>query len=265
MAFLTICITAFIAALLTLFSGFGLGSILLPPFAVFLPLETAIAAVAVVHLANNLFKLVLVGKFADRRLVLLFGIPGMAAAVGGALLLKALGKMAPLGVYHLGKSEYSLHPLNLVIGFLMIAFAFIDVLPFASRLAFDRRLLPIGGLISGFFGGLSGHQGAFRSAFLMRTGLSREAFIGTGVVCAVLIDFARLIVYTTKFLTQPLSAVYKGSAGLYVAAAIVSAFAGSYLGARLFRKVTLRVIQRIVAAMLVLLGLAVAAGLVSQG
>ena len=31
-----------------------------------------------------------------------------------------------------------------------------------SWLEFDRRYLPLGGLLSGFFGGLSGHQGALR-------------------------------------------------------------------------------------------------------
>ena len=33
---------------------------------------------------------------------------------------------------------------------------------------------------SGFFGGLSGMQGALRSAFLARAGLSKEAFVASG-------------------------------------------------------------------------------------
>jgi acyl-CoA reductase-like NAD-dependent aldehyde dehydrogenase len=41
--------------------------------------------------------------------------------------------------------------------------------------------LPVGGLLSGFFGGLSGHQGALRSVFLLRAGLTKESFIATGV------------------------------------------------------------------------------------
>jgi hypothetical protein len=52
---------AFGVALLTFFSGFGLGSLLLPAFAVFFPIEVAVAATGVVHLANNLFKLALMG------------------------------------------------------------------------------------------------------------------------------------------------------------------------------------------------------------
>ena len=54
-----ICLATFIASGLTLFSGFGLGTLLMPVVAVFFPLEVAIAMTAVVHLANNLFKLLL--------------------------------------------------------------------------------------------------------------------------------------------------------------------------------------------------------------
>lgn len=46
--------------------------------------------------------------------------------------------------------------------------------------------------MSGFFGGLSGNQGAFRSAFLIKAGLSKDAYIATGVVAAVIVDLTRL-------------------------------------------------------------------------
>ena len=53
-------IVLYLAALavsgLTLFSGFGLGTLLMPVFAIFFPIEIAVAMTAVVHLANNLFK-----------------------------------------------------------------------------------------------------------------------------------------------------------------------------------------------------------------
>ena len=70
MDYLVITLTALFASGLTLFSGFGLGTVLMPVFALFFPLPTAIAATAVVHLANNLFKAGLMGKQADRRTVL---------------------------------------------------------------------------------------------------------------------------------------------------------------------------------------------------
>jgi uncharacterized membrane protein YfcA len=47
---------------LTLFSGFGLGTILMPVFTLFFPLLLAIAATVVVHSANNLFKFELMAR-----------------------------------------------------------------------------------------------------------------------------------------------------------------------------------------------------------
>lgn len=48
MAFLLICLSAFAVSGLTLFSGFGLGTVPMPAFALFLPLLVAIATTAVV-------------------------------------------------------------------------------------------------------------------------------------------------------------------------------------------------------------------------
>ena len=70
-----IMFTALVVSGVTLFSGFGLGTVLMPTFAVFFPVTTAIAATAVVHLANNLFKLGLVGKQANWRVVAIFSLP----------------------------------------------------------------------------------------------------------------------------------------------------------------------------------------------
>jgi hypothetical protein len=46
-------------------------------------------------------------------------------------------------------------------------------------------------------------QRALRSAFLIRAGLSKEAFIATGVVVAAIIDVTRLGVYTRTLASQP--------------------------------------------------------------
>src|ERR1700730_425096 len=71
----------------TLFSGFGLGTVLMPAFALFFPVPVAIAATAIVHLANNLFKFALVGRSADWRIALKFSLPAAVAAITGASLL----------------------------------------------------------------------------------------------------------------------------------------------------------------------------------
>ena len=60
--YLLIGSASFAVAALTLLAGFGLGTLLLPAFAIFFPAEIAVAMVAVVHALNNLFKLALLGR-----------------------------------------------------------------------------------------------------------------------------------------------------------------------------------------------------------
>lgn len=88
MSYLFICLAATTASALTFFSGFGLGTLLLPVFALFVPIDRAVAFTAIVHLINSVFKLLLVGSHADRKTVLRFGLPAILAAVLGAALLQ---------------------------------------------------------------------------------------------------------------------------------------------------------------------------------
>jgi len=253
--FAVICSVAFLASALTFFSGFGLGTLLLPAFAVFFPVEQAIALTAVVHFLNGLFKLALIGKDADRGVVLRFGLPAIAASLLGAWLLVWLADLAPALSYTAFGRSVTITPVKLVVGLLLLGFAALELSARFRALAFPPRLMPVGGLLSGFFGGLSGMQGALRSAFLVRVGLSKEAFIGTGVLIAVLIDICRLGVYSTAIA----AAAPRLDFGLLVAA-LASAFAGAALGNRYLKKLTMPGIQRIVAIMLFLVALGLSVG-----
>jgi uncharacterized membrane protein YfcA len=188
-------LAAFFAAGLTLFSGFGLGTLLTPVFALFFPLPLAIAGTAVVHLANNVFKLGLLVKHANWRVVWRFGLPAMAAAVLGALLLAWIGEMPTWLTWSLGERRFEITPLKALIGLLICSFAALEMSSRFARVALPPRWLPVGGVLSGFFGGLSGNQGALRSAFLIKLGLPKRAFVATGGVIAVIIDASRIGVY----------------------------------------------------------------------
>jgi len=112
--------------------------------------------------------------------------------------------------------------------------------------------------LSGFFGGLSGNQGALRSALLLKIGLGKEAF-GTGTVSAVIVAAARTLVYGLGFYTSRFAELD----GLWplVLAATLAAFLGASLGTRLLKKITYGAIQLIVGIMLVVIGLGMATGL----
>jgi uncharacterized membrane protein YfcA len=260
MDYALICVTAFLVSGLTLFSGFGLGTVVMPTFAVFFPVPVAIAATAVVHLANNLFKVALVGRRANGRVVLRFGIPAAVAAIAGASLLGLVADLPVLATYRFAGQSRDITVVQTAIGTIIVAFAALEMSPRFADLAFPPRYLVLGGLLSGFFGGLSGNQGALRSAFLIKAGLDKEAFVGTGVVSAVVVDTVRLAVYGLSFYGASLARLPQGIVGL-VAAATLAAFLGAYFSAKLLPKVTLRFVQIIVASMMIVVGAGLAAGL----
>jgi uncharacterized protein len=251
---LVVGIVALLASGLTFFSGFGLGTLLLPAFALFMPLEQAVAATAVVHLLNGLFKLALLHRHIDRGVLLRFGVPALLTALIGAWLLSRLGTLPALHATAFGH-RFEILPLKLVIGVLLLLFALVEVVPKLHGLAFDARWLPLGGALSGFFGGLAGMQGALRSAFLARSGLDKQAFVATGAAIACVIDVSRLTVYAGTLLR-----VFASLDHRLLACAVLAAFAGAWFGNRLLRSTTMQGIQRIVAAMLFVFALGLMVG-----
>lgn len=262
MVYIIIAVISFFVAGLTFFSGFGLGTLLMPVFAVFFPVEIAVAATAVVHLANNLFKVVIVGKKAHIKTVFLFGVPAALSAIAGAYFLTNLSLHEPIYIYRLGAHSYSIEIIKIIIAVLMIAFAFIEISKRFEKKSVSPKYIPVGGVLSGFFGGLSGHQGAFRSAFLIKSGLTKEQFIGTSVVTAVIVDVVRLLIYGLTIFSKHIFIFSEKNLRIAILTGIIAAFIGSYAGSKTIEKVTLRNIQIFVAVMLVILAIALAAGLV---
>ena len=255
MDFFIVCLAAMTASALTMFSGFGLGTLLMPVIALFFPLETAIAMTAMVHLANNFFKVSLLGKYADRQVLLRFGLPAIITAFAGATLMTWLSDIRPIYEYQAFGGTFQVSPLKLIIGILIIFFVMIEFLPRFSKIALDRKYLPIGGMISGFFGGLSGHQGAFRSMFLLKAGLCKETFIATGIVIAVMVDLSRIAIYGLDISIQQRQLEWP-----LITAATFSAFAGAYFGSKLLKKITIHFVKIMVAILLVTVSLGLISG-----
>lgn len=261
MEYLLICGVATLVSTLTLFSGFGLGTMLMPAYALFFPLPVAVASTAVVHLANNIFKVILIGKNANWPVVFRFALPATLTAMIGAGLLTLFNRLPTLFSYEIGSSIHEVTIVKVVIGIVITFFAVLDLMPHIKKMSFDKKYLPLGGALSGFFGGLSGNQGALRSAFLIKAGLEKESFVGTGVVSAVIVDCARLLVYGAAFYSAKLTVFTTEMKGLVVAA-IIAAFTGSFIGKRLLQKITLETVKKLVATMLIFIGLFLITGLI---
>lgn len=131
-------------------------------FALFFPVSVAIPATALVHLVNNVFKLFLVGRRADWDVIARLAVPAALAAIGDAWLLGQLTDIPVLVRYDLLGGICEVQPVKLVIGLIIVVFAVLELNPRFATHSFAPRFPVLGGLVSGFFGGLSGNQGAFR-------------------------------------------------------------------------------------------------------
>ena len=262
MLIVVVAIGAMLVSALTFFSGFGLGTLLLPFFLVVFEPEVAVAATAVVHLLNNLFKFYLIGKHTVWKVVLVFGVPAAAAALFGALLLDVLTVSEPIAEFGLFGRQAVMTPTKVVLGALILAFATVDLLPRLHDLNLKRRWLPLGGVLSGFFGGLSGHQGAMRAAFLVKAGLGKEGFIATSIACAIFVDIARIGVYGATFLASKFAPVAAEEGYTLVLVATLAAFIGAFIGRSLLDKTTIRGIRILVGGLMMLTGAVLLIGLI---
>ncbi len=253
-AYLTIAISAFLASLISFFSGFGLGTILMPVMAIFFPLPIAISFTAIIHLLQNSLKTYLLWRVIDWNVALKFGLTALIASIPGALLLKELSVFGSAKEYvFLGiKGEVSV--LHVCIGFLLIVFASMEAFP---HKIYSVKNLFFGGAVSGFFGGLSGNQGALRSVFLINTNLDKNAFIGTNAMISMMVDIARLVVYSLSF-SHLLASANLSLCGI----AIAAAGGGVLLGMTLLKKVTIEFIQKLIIVLLFLLGTLLILGII---
>jgi uncharacterized membrane protein YfcA len=214
----------------------------------------------VVHAANNIFKVALLAGGAPRHVVIRFGIPAIVASFFGAVVLSSLASQPPLASWSFMDRIAMVTPVKLAIGLLILFFSLFELIPMLRGVRAPARWLSLGGALSGFFGGLSGHQGALRAVFLAPLGLSPTQFVSTQAVLALLVDIARLIVYGW-FIVVVGGAAGAGSISWdLVATATLCAFTGAYVGKRLLPKVTVAALHTVVGLLLVVVGVALSLG-----
>lgn len=262
MDYLIIGIVTFFASCLTLYSGFGLGTLLLPAFTLFFPLPLAIAATAIVHLLNNLFKGSLVWRNTHWGIVKKFGLPAIPGALLGAFLVNYFSAANHVLSWHLLGHDFSSSVMAIIIGVILYIFAILEFRLWFQRLSFPEKYLSIGGFMTGFMGGISGQQGVMRSMFLLKSNLSGQQYIATGIFIAVLIDIVRIPTYFLSF--NGLNLNIKNSQVTLIGAAVVFAFLGAWIGTRFMKKVTLTYIRIIVAVLMIVIGTLLIVGIIGS-
>ena len=114
-----------------------------------------------------------------------------------------------------------------------------------------------GGLASGLLGGLTGHQGAIRSAFFLGKDLPKETFIATGAAVACAVDITRIAVYVQLFRSLGGSIPWA-----VVGAGITGAAVGLVIGRYGLHRISGEVFRRVVGVGLLIFGILLAGGVI---
>ena len=176
-----VIITPFLGALATFFTGFGLNTILVPVFMFFWDAPLAVLMAGIVHLSNNILKVALTARSINWRLFRNFGIPAILFAFLGAFLLNKLNEVTTL----------KMRP---IFGAILMFFALLEFFKWKLPLQ-GHWAMRFGGVLSGFFGGFSGHQGALRALFLSKLKIEPLVFVATTAIISLLVDLTRVSVY----------------------------------------------------------------------
>jgi hypothetical protein len=225
------CIS-FVAGAVASIAGFGIGSILTPFLATRLSTKIAVAVVSIPHLFATSIRLFRLRRSLDKDIFIHFGLMSALGGLLGSLLHTSL------------QSRF----LAVVLGMLLIFAGASQLFGFSERMRFSKRTQWVAGILSGFFGGLVGNQGGIRSAALVGN-MSRDAFVATATGAALLVDLARMPVYFIKEfseITRLWPIVTLGTLG---------AVFGTVVGTRLLKRIPEDTFKKIVAILIVALGI----------
>lgn len=229
---------AVVAGAVAAVAGFGIGSLLTPALAFSVGTKIAVTLVALPHLAASAYRLWLLRRDVDRRVLLGFGLASAAGGLAGAVL-HGLISSPVLGV---------------VLGALLIFAGTLELTGLARRVVLGGRPALVAGAASGIFGGLVGNQGGIRAAALLRFNLTGRAIVATSTATAVLVDLARVPIYIATGWQDLVANAW------LVGLLIVGALAGTVLGAPLLRRLPETLFRRLLAVLLIGLGVLLVVG-----
>ncbi len=214
-------------------TGFGTSTILVPALLIIFPLPKTLLLVGVIHWFGNVWKVWLFRSSLQWKILLAFGVPGIAASIAGASLVIRAPQTR----------------MTNIMGFFLVGYALFLILKPNFKLRQNILIASSGGALSGFMAGIFGIGGAVRSAFLSLFDLPREIYIFTAGAIALAIDSARLATYWAE--GARLETLLLGGLLLFVPA--------SFLGAKIAQRLAAGIPQKrfrpIVMAFLFLVGI----------
>ena len=232
-SFWAVATVALIAGAIASVAGFGIGSLLTPLLALWFPTGVAVASVALPHALATLIRWIGLRRDVSWTVFRQFGVASAVGGLAGAVLQSRLA--SPV--------------LSAVLGALLLLAGIGELARWQPPLPRSAVGGWIGGMLSGFFGGLVGNQGGIRSAALLRFGLSPRQIVATATASALLVDLARVPVYLAsraRDLAPALPLLLPACAG---------AVAGTLIGVPILRRIPAGAFHRLLGILLIALAL----------
>ncbi len=230
-------VSVFAGALASI-TGFGVGSLLTPVFLWWLAPHEAVAAVGIPHVVATGARCMNLRREVDFKLLYNFGLASAIGGLAGAVVQGRFGSRI----------------LTAVLGVLLILSGFSELRRRAFPIPDATSWRMVGGLLSGFFGGLVGNQGGIRSAALLGFRLDPKKFVATATAVALIVDSVRLPFYLMNY-----HHALRGVA-LQVALSTVGVFIGTFWGVKILKQIPEQSFRQIVGVLLIVLGISLAMG-----
>jgi len=233
MDILLIALLTLVASAVGTVTGFGTSTIMVPVLVSFLPLPQTLLLVGIVHWFGDIWKMLLFRRGARWRLILLFGVPGIAMSVVGGLLVF----QAPA------------ETLSRVLGAFLLAYVAFILVKGRFKLPETAATALLGGALYGLTAGIFGVGGAVRGAFLAAYDLPKEVYIFTAGAIGLVVDTGRLVTYWGQGAELDPRLLW----GLLLFVPV--SFAGAKLGERLVARIPQERFRTVIAVFLALVAL----------
>lgn len=232
MNFILFYILAFISEIIGTIGGFGSSIFLVSLAGFYFDFQTVLAITALMHVFSNISKLILFRKDINMRLLLLIGIPAVIFVIIGSWLSTIL----------------FLKYAELTLGIFLILFSIFFFWKPDFQLKQSKPNAIMGGTVSGFLAGLIGTGGAIRGLSLAAFNLEKSSFIATSAAIDFFVDLSRAVVYLNHdYLEKEYYVI--------IPVLVFIAFAGSYAGKMILKKLTNAQFKNIVLSLILLIGL----------
>jgi uncharacterized membrane protein YfcA len=223
---------AFVGAVMAALSGAGIGSTLVPVFALHIDFKIAVAAAAAPHLVGSVYRAWRLRQHVDRGVLLRFGLVCAVASLAGAL----------------AHPRVASHAITYVFASLLVLAGALGLTGLSEKARLGRGGSWVAGAVSGFFGGLAGEQGGVRAVALLGFDLGKESFVATATAVGVLIDVVRMPVYLDTQWTSMRAVLPE------IGMASAAVVAGTWVGAKLLGRVPAQLFRRLVSGIILAIG-----------